>query len=220
MDQSTIWNIIFTAIASVGSAGAIVTACVRFASKHLSDAMLKKYQAELEKDIEQYRHELNREAEKYRAKLTSLTFVTQRQFDTEFTAYQTLFDSLFEFSVHTANLYPTLDQVPVDEDEKRKMYRERYEDYGAAFNRFSETLEKNAPFIPKEIYGLFSKLRTEAHEIACMYPDIRIIDDPDFRTDHHAIARDNYKKTRQFNEDVSAAKDAVRDYLSTLKVEK
>lgn len=220
MDQSAICNIILTAIASVGGAGAIVAACVRFASKYLSDAMLKRYQAELEKDIEQYKRELDREAEKYRTKLSSLTFVTQRQFDTEFTAYQTLFDNLFEFSMHTANLFPTLDQVPIDENEEKEMYRQRYENYCVAFNCFSETLEKNAPFIPKEIYELFSKLRTEAHEIACMYPDIRIIDDPDFRADHNAIARDNYKKTRQFNEDVSAAKDAIRDYLSTLKVEK
>ena len=53
-----------------------------------------------------------------------------------------------------------------------------------------------------------------------MYPDVRIVDDPDFRTDHHAIARDNYEKTKQFNENVNAAKDAIRDYLTTLKVER
>lgn len=220
MDQGAVFNIVFAAIASVGGAGAIVAACVRFASKRLSEAMLKKYQAKLEKDIEQYKSELNREAERYKTKLSSLTFVTQRQFDTEFTAYQTLFDSLFEFSAHTANLYPVFDQVPVDENERKEMYRQRYEDYCAAFNRFSETLEKNAPFIPKRNYDIFSNLRTEAYEIACMYLDVRIVDDPDFRTDHHAIARDNYKKTKQFNENVNAAKDAIRDYLTTLKVER
>lgn len=220
MDQGTVFNIVFAAIASVGGAGAIVAACVRFASKHLSEAMLKKYQAKLEKDIEQYKSELNREAERYKTKLSSLTFVTQRQFDTEFTAYQTLFDSLFKFSAHTANLYPVFDQVPVDENEREEMYRQRYEDYCAAFNRFSETLEKNAPFIPKENYDRFSSLRAEAHEIACMYFDIRIIDDPDFREDYCAIARGNYEKTEKFNKDVNAAKDAIRDYLATLKVEK
>lgn len=220
MDQGTVFNIVFAAIASVGGAGAIVAACVRFASKRLSEAMLKKYQAKLEKDIEQYKSELNREAERYKTKLSSLTFVTQRQFDTEFTAYQTLFDSLFKFSAHTANLYPVFDQVPVDENKREEMYRQRYEDYCAAFNRFSETLEKNAPFIPKENYDRFSSLRAEAHEIACMYFDIRIIDDPDFREDYCAIARGNYEKTEKFNKDVNAAKDAIRDYLATLKVEK
>lgn len=66
MDQGTVFNIVFAAIASVGGAGAIVTACVRFASKHLSEAMLKRYQANLEKGIEQYKSELNCEAERYR----------------------------------------------------------------------------------------------------------------------------------------------------------
>lgn len=220
MDQGIVWETVLSAIGSFGGAGAIIVACAHLASKHLSEAMLKRYQANLEKDIEEYKSKLNREAEKYRTKLDSLTFVTQRQFDTEFTAYQTLFDSLFEFSTHTANLYPTIDHVPIDEDEKKEMYRRRYEDFCTAFNRFSETLEKNAPFIPKENYDLFSDLRKEAHEIACSYPDIRIIDDPDFRTDYNAIASDNFKKTRQFNENVSAAKDTVRNYLATLKVEK
>lgn len=220
MDQNTVFNIIFTAIASVGGAGAIVAVCVRFASRRLSEAMLKKYQTKLEKDIERYKSELDREAERYRTKLNRLTFVNQRQFDTEFTAYQALFDSLFDFSAHTANLYPAFDQLPIGENEKKEMYRQRYADYRTAFNRFSETLEKNAPFIPKENYDLFSELRAEAHEIACMYSEIRIIDDPVYRTDYNAIARDNYKNTRKFNKDVDAAKDAIRDYLSTLKVEK
>ncbi len=41
MDQSTVFNIVFAVIASVGGAGAIVAAYVRFTSKHLSESMLK-----------------------------------------------------------------------------------------------------------------------------------------------------------------------------------
>ena len=55
---------------------------------------------------------------------------------------------------------------------------------------------------------------------ACMFPDIRIIQDPIFEEDHAKIARENFKKTREFKDKISKAKDDIRCYLSTLKVEK
>lgn len=220
MDWNSITGTVFAAIASVGGAGIIIVFCVRLASNRLSEAMLKKYQSHLNKDLEHYKSTLSQEVEKYRMKLNDLTFVTQRQFDTEFVAYQALFDSLYDFSVHTSNLYPFIDQVPSDDEEKKAMYKTRYEDYCNAFNCFSETLEKNAPFIPKENYKLFSDLRSQAYTIGCMYPEVRIDINPSFELDNRTIARDNYKNTRQFNEDIDAAKDTIREYLATLKVEK
>ena len=81
-------------------------------------------------------------------------------------------------------------------------------------------MEKNAPFIPKENYEMFAELRKMANELACMFPDIRIIQDPIFEEDHAKIARENFKKTREFKDKISKAKDDIRCYLSTLKVEK
>ncbi len=53
-----------------------------------------------------------------------------------------------------------------------------------------------------------------------MFPEIRIVDDPAFRTDHAKMARENYKKTTEFSEEVAEAKKTIRDYLATLRIDK
>lgn len=220
MEWEAVFKIIGAAVLSAGGMGAIIVACVKFASGIITDRMMKKYEARLSKEIESYRHDLELEIEEYRQKAERLTFVTQKQFETEFDIYQNLFDALFDFSVHTAQLYPIMDWLPADENEKKEIYKKRHRDYCDSFNRFSETLEKSAPFIPKTNYDLFTGLRQLAHELGCMYEDIRIIDDPLFKEDNSQIARENYRKTDTFRKLVESAKDQIREYLTTLKVEK
>lgn len=219
MNWDTAFKTIAALIVSVGGAGAIIAFIAKYAADHIAERMLRKYDAKLNKELEQYKHELELETEKYRRKSERLTYVTKKQFETEFSAYQALFDNLFDFVKRTTELFPTFDQLPADKEEKKELYIERYKEYCAAFNKFSEVLEKNAPFIPEEEYEMFVSLRTHAHELGCMYPEIRIIDDPAFREDHSKIAQENYKKTREFNEEIIAAKKKIREYLSTLRVE-
>ena len=219
MDWATVFRIIGAAIISAGGAGAIIVFCAKFAANYISERFLRKYDAKLSKDIEQYKHELMLETEKYRRKSERLTIVTKKQFDTEFSAYQLLFENLYDFAVRTGDLFPIIDQVPPDKEEERQLYIKRYQEYCDAFNKFSEVLEKNAPFIPKENYEMFASLRSHAHSLGCMYPDIRIIDNPAFREEHRKMELDNYKKTMEFNEEIKTSKIKIREYLSTLKVE-
>ena len=217
------WDAAFKTIAalvvSVGGAGAIIAFVAKYAADYFAERMLRKYDAKLNKDLEHYKHELELETEKYRRKSERLTYVTKKQFETEFSAYQALFDNLFDFATRTAELFPIFDQLPADKEEEKKLYIERYKEYCTAFNKFSEILEKNAPFIPEENYRMFVSLRTHAHELGCMYPEIRIIDHPIFREDYDEIAHENYGKTQEFNEEIKTAKSKIREYLSTLRVE-
>ena len=219
MDWNAAFKTIAALIVSVGGAGAIIACVTKFAADHIADRMMHKYEAKLNKELEQYKHELELETEKYRRMSERLTYVTKKQFETEFAAYQALFDNLFDFATRTDELFPIFDQIPKDKEEEKQLYIERYKEYCASFNKFSEVLEKNAPFIPEENYEMFVSLRTRARELGCMYPEIRIIDDPIFREDHSKIAHENYTKTREFNEEIKAAKKKIREYLSTLKVE-
>jgi ABC-type dipeptide/oligopeptide/nickel transport system permease component len=98
-------QIISAAVISFGGAAFIVRWFVNISANHLSEKMLRKYDAELNKDIERYKHELQLETEKYRQKTEKIVFVTRKQFETEFSAYQSLFDNLFDFSVCTRTLF-------------------------------------------------------------------------------------------------------------------
>ena len=88
MDWDAVFKIISATVVSFGGAGAIIVVCSKFVANYFSEKMMKKYDAKLNKDIEEYKHRLELETEKYRRKAEQLTFVTQRQFETEFSAYQ------------------------------------------------------------------------------------------------------------------------------------
>ena len=76
-------------------------------------------------------------------------------------------------------------------------------------------LEKNAAFIPERHFNMFGSIGKHAYELGYIYPEIRIIDDAAFRIDRTKMARDNNKKTTEFNEEVAQAKKAIRDYLAS-----
>jgi len=220
MDWDTAFRIVAASLASAGGAGAIIIYFIKKGANCLSERMLHKYDAKLNKNIEQYKHELELETEKYRIKSEKITFVTKIQFETEFLAYKALFDSLYDFTVYTGKLFPIYDEVPEDEEERKELYKKRYNNFCDAFNKFSEALERNAPFIPPHHYAMFDALRTKAGEISCMYPEIRIIDDPYLRNGFVEITHENHRKTVEFKDDVTKAQNTIREYLATLKVDK
>lgn len=178
MDWASVFKIITAALVSAGGAGAIIVGCVKFLSNHIAERMLQKHKAELDKEIEKYKHDLEMETEKYRRKTERLTFVTKKQFDTEFSAYQEIFKCLHDFASWTASLYPVYEKLPLNKEEEKEILRNRYQAYCGALIKYAEVLEINAPFIPQEIYNMFLELCEQANKIAYDFPDIRIIDDP------------------------------------------
>ena len=84
MDWDAVFKIISATVVSFGGAGAIIVVCSKFVANYFSEKMMKKYDAKLNKDIEEYKHRLELETEKYRRKAEQLTFVTQRQFEQSF----------------------------------------------------------------------------------------------------------------------------------------
>ncbi len=220
MDWESVLKIVTAAITSMGGAGVIIWAIVRLAANHLSEKMLKKYDAKLNKDLEQYKHDLELETEKYRKKSENLNFVTQKQYDTEHSAYQVLFDNIVKFSRCTSALYPVFEPAYANEEEKRERNRQKYNAYVDAYNEFTYILEKNAPFIPEAHYNMFVEIRDMAREIGCMYDFFKVYNEPGFAKESLEDTRENTFKTADFNKKISDAKKTIRDYLASLKVEK
>ena len=220
MNWDEVFKIIVAAVGSIGGVGVIIAFIVKLAANHISDKMLKKYDAKMQKDLEEYKHSLEIETEKFRRRSENLTFVTKKQFETEFSAYQKIFDYLFLFSATTSNLFPIMDYLPYDEEEKKKVYQERYSEFCDAYKNYSEVLEKNAPFIPEEHYEMFRKLRQQANELGAEFFDCRL--DTSLLTNETIPSemRKNYKNSTEFSAKVTEAKNLIRDYLSTLKVDK
>lgn len=218
MNWEDIWKIILSAVASVGGASVIIIAVTKRLSEFLSERMLKKYQGELDKEIESYKRDLEIEIEKVKSQNEHVKYVSQRQFDAEFTAYEKIFDCMFKFSVYTRQLYPSFEWLITDKDKRKEVYTQRLGDFRDAFNTFSETVEVNAPFMPKELYDMFVKMRGLANEIAMNYEEIRIEDKEEDRDFNREEAYKRYPKEDELGKLVQQSKDKVREYLGTLRV--
>lgn len=120
---STTWELVFkiilAAVFSAGGIGAIIIACVKWCSNLLAEKMLSKYQTKLNKDIEKYKHDLELETEKYRVKSEQLTYVTQKQFDTEFDAYRAIFECLSSLHSCAVVIYAACSPLQLTAKEKR-----------------------------------------------------------------------------------------------------
>ena len=79
MEWSEIWKIILCAVGSAGGVGAIIVCAVKFASDIIAERLSQKYEARLQKELEQYR-----------ATLDSKRYISQVRFDKEFEMYQDL----------------------------------------------------------------------------------------------------------------------------------
>lgn len=147
--MTTIWQTVLAIIGSVGGAGVIIGFVVKFASDVIADKLSQKYELKL-----------NKELEKYKASLDKRTHISRARFDMEFSIYGKLSEAFLSMEQATYWLFPDgLDRVPLDEENREKVYTERYEKASEAIVNAEKTLGANAPFIPSEIYRSFDEIR-------------------------------------------------------------
>ena len=218
MDQ--IWKTVLAIIGSVGGAGIIIAFIGKWLAQLIADRVIQSKQHQMDVELAEMHSKYELELEQYRTKAAEYTYISQIQFETEFKVYQSLFQSLYVFGSSTAVLFPEYDSVPMDLEERKKLYIERYTRFCAAYDEFSSVLEQNAPFIPKHLYESFVSFLSQAKSISCMYPDIRIHSDvSNHNSEDRKIIMANIAKLKEFRENIAAIKSDVRDYLGTLRIQ-
>lgn len=159
MTWDSVLKIVFTGIASIGGAGAIIWAVVKFSANRIADRLSKKYE-----------YVLNEKLESYKAELDKKNYITQVCFDKEFHAYSALIEATNEMVLKCFWLFPTcLDRIPVDEDEHLEMAKNRYKDAAEAHIKYNSLLMGSLPFLNKEISDSFQKLRELCGKQLSMY---------------------------------------------------
>ena len=128
----------------LGGGQLILTALVTFTGK-----MWLSYLNEKQKG------EVNKEIEKLKAILDKQVHVHKLQFETELKIYQEIWSILVEVRKATAKLRPIVDSFDPNETEDERKHR-RLTEFGNAFQKFIDQVNKERPFYPEEIY---SKLR-------------------------------------------------------------
>ena len=207
--MTAIWQTALAIIGSVGGAGVIIGFVVKYASDIIADKLSQKYELKL-----------NKELEKYKANLDKRIHISRARFDMEFSIYGKLSDAFLSMEQATYWLFSEgVDYVPLDEDDRKKMYTARYEKANEAIVIAEKTLGANAPFIPSEIYRAFDEIRVLCGRQYNMY----IWCGPLAKQRNHSEAflkqeTECWKRTKEIMEKKEQLMNQLREYLENLDV--
>ena len=137
----SVWENVLALLASIGGAGVLVWAVVKFAAKKIADGMFEKYKHTLERDLTEMKADLENRNHSYQAK-----------FDKEFKIYGELVVALLCLKEKMGLLFVEgMDHPPADEGERQKFYQTRYEAAIASFEQAEHAYGEYLIFMPQEI---------------------------------------------------------------------
>lgn len=208
MKWDDVWKIILTLISSVGGIGVVIGFVVKFASDTIADKLSKKYELRMNKELEDYKNKLDKKS-----------YISKTRFDKEFAIYQELSEKVLDMTFTNYVLFPIVDRVPPNKDERMKYFNDRYTNAVQAYNSANRAIKANAPFIPRDIYDAFCDLRDDCCKQIDDYT--LFVLEPDYEENRIEL-REDYKKCWGRTNDISKKRDEIisklRTYLSTLEV--
>ncbi len=152
MNWQIVLEIVATAIASVGGAGAIIWALSSFFGKMWANKILEKQKAEYQKDIEQYKSELSLELEKVKATNEKLTYISKVQYDIEISVIKELTRASFNLVVLGCSVAPMEKSLLQDKNIVIAKHEKFYNDYKNSYNCFLDILGESIAFVDDDIY--------------------------------------------------------------------
>lgn len=148
MELKDITMIIGACIVSAGGIGGIIIAVVKFCSDQIADRLSTKYEAKLQREVEQFKAELNKRE-----------YVSKTRFDAEFSVYRDLSKSFFDMVRAITLMIPYgLAYYPPDKDAKEKYENELYDQAVKTTVVAQDTLNGNIPFIQERIYKMCNEI--------------------------------------------------------------
>ena len=157
------WQIVLGLLASVGGIGAIFIAVVKFSSNIIARRLEERYSLKL-----------NKELERYKSNLENKIYISKVRFDLEIETYHQLSEAVLQMVWDSYELFPTLGSSHPDEDVERKRKEEKYSKAIDSYNQANRAIMKNAPFIPKDIFELFSDIKMDCRRQINWFPDFML----------------------------------------------
>lgn len=208
--MNTVWRTVLAIIGSIGGAGVIIYAIIKFASDKIAERLSAKYQLQLDKELETFKQDLDRK-----------NYVSNVRFDAEFAIYRELTVACRDMVNIVYFIYPTYANVPADEDTWKKYEQEVFDKATKSLREFNTLLHGNAPFIPKSFYDSFSEVSKLCKQNIDVYAYrwnrgyIGIWDESKDKRDAESEA---YQRSGEFTKKFDALIDDIRNYLAKLDV--
>ncbi len=217
IETAGIINDILSFVGAVVWAGAIILIFSAWIGKIWADMWFQKERQLYQDELAEYKVLIEEYISMLRdtAETDGVASITRSQFDTESVLYQNLSESGLELVEAITWLFPVLDELPREEYDRKKLLEKRYENASKKYNNFMRQLGKAAPFINKEIYYMFDKLRKESHHQILFFPDIRIRKHGDVIK---AKSTECYTNTEIITEIYKETTENLRNYIASQKI--
>lgn len=217
IETAGIINDILGFVGAIVWAGAIILIFAAWIGKIWADIWFQKERELYQDEIEGYKALIEEYIGMLRDTPASKTHpqISQSKFNTEFVLYQNLSESGLELVESVTWLFPVVDELPRDDYERKTILLERLDHAQKKYNNYMRKLGQAAPFINKNIYYLFDRLRKEAHHQILFFPDVRIRKDGDTIK---AKSTDCYANTDIIAEHFQETMESLRSYISSQKI--
>lgn len=208
--MNAIWQTVLAIIGSIGGAGVIICAIIKFASDKIADRLSAKYKLQLDKELETFKQDLDRK-----------NYVSKVRFDVEFAIYRELTVACRGMVNNVYFVYPTYANIPADKDARENYEQEVYDKATKSLTEFNKLLHGNAPFIPKSFYDSFfevSKLCKQNIDVYAYRWNRGYIGIWEESKDKRDAELEAYQRTGEFTKKFDALIDDIRNYLAKLDV--
>lgn len=203
-----IWSVTGAILASLGGASVIIGIIVKFTSSQIADALQKKYQFNLDKEMEQYK-----------SKLAGKEYVSKAYFDREIEIYADVFSSIFNMVRDILVMIPSgFTTIPADKAERLEADKRHYEKAYESVCIAQNSLNCNAPFISEQIYDACQEIQKLCNLQLDEYENRFVVSDIRPQEEKECFSRDAYKRSREISTKYSEVVKLIRDYLKTLEI--
>ena len=206
MDWAKIAEIAVAVISAVGGSGAIIVFVGKWTFERIADALSKKYQLQLDKEIEKYKTELSKKE-----------YVSKTRFDTEFSIYRELTTTFAQMITDISLLIPAgYVEVPADEKVRQEEEQNHYVQANNSVVKAQEALYSNEAFIPKKFCDSYQEfLKLTRLQLFAYSRRFNVLY---FCEDKNSFTQEDYKRTKEIHEKWDLFIEEIRNYLSSLDV--
>lgn len=160
----TFFEIFVSVIASAGGLGAILWISIKSVSKYLVEDLNKKYQLQLDKQLEEYKKTLDIEKSVHNSMLSNKVYITKSKFDVELAVYRDL-SRLFMVMTKSCSFLFTEDNYYYDGEHSQEFWVKKSLDAIHAVDEAQNILYQNASFIPESLYLQYEQVLQKCQDI-------------------------------------------------------
>lgn len=208
MDWADIWKIILCAVGSAGGVGVIIMGAVKFSSNMIADRLSQKYEAKLQKELEQYK-----------AKLDNKIYITKAKFDAEFSLYQDLTSKFFTMVKDITIMIPAgYAEYPANREDREKYENDLHDKALASAVAAQDTLNANIPFVPESLHEKYEEILSLCRTQLGVFEMRWNVGYLATEEEKKSFSHEDYQRSRDIRSKLSDLNKELREYLNKLDV--